>query len=87
LLYDLVLELEDVGCTNFAPIGLQLSARLRIDELHGDAQPISTPSDRALNNLADAKLFADLTDVDEPTLVGKGRLARDHEEFSHAGKG
>jgi hypothetical protein len=50
-----------------------------IDQLGGDANPVSRPLDFSFRHIAHTKLAADLLRVDRPVPVGKGGVARDHE--------
>ena len=57
---DLVLEREDVGCGPLVTLGPQLRARLGIDQLDRDAQPIAAAPYGALDDIADAEFPANL---------------------------
>ena len=59
----------------------------RVDELAGDANPISGLAHAAFEHVADAELATDLLHVDGATLVGEARIAGDHEQAMKARQG
>ena len=52
----------------------------RVDELSGDADPISRSADAALEDVPHAQLPAQGTNVDGPVLVGERTVARDDQQ-------
>src|SRR4029077_12294889 len=65
-------------------LGPQMSAGLRLDQLRGDADAITAPPDRALEDIAYAELSTDLLYIDRLALVREARIARDHEQPADA---
>src|SRR5208282_5958337 len=57
----------------------EMSARLRLDELHVDAHALAASLDAALESVAHAELPPDLPGVDGSAFVGKGGVACDDE--------
>src|SRR6516164_403727 len=51
-----------------------------IDQLPGDAYPVSALSHRAFEHIPDAQIAPDLFHIDGTALVGERRVAGDHEE-------
>ena len=73
-------KLENVLQRAVEPVGPQMRAVCRIDQLSCDAHPVSAFSHRAFEDIADPQLAADLLHVDRAALVGEGRIAGDDEK-------
>src|SRR5262249_28648998 len=54
------------------------------DVLPGDAYPVGRLAHAAFEHVAHAELTPDLLQVHGPPLVGEARIARDHEQPTHA---
>src|SRR5690348_13347106 len=80
LVSDLVLKRENVVQRAVEPVGPEMRARLRLDQLGGDAQTIARLAHAALDDIVNAELSPDLADVDGLTLVDEARIARDHKQ-------
>jgi len=51
-----------------------------LDQLTGDADPVTGLANAALEHIVHAEFAADLFDIDGFALVGEARIARDHEQ-------
>src|SRR6185369_5524169 len=83
---DLVLDVEYVRQFPVVAFGPQVIAGHRIDQLGGDADSVPGPAHAALDDIAHAKLAADLADIDSAAFECKSVIARDHEQGPEAGK-
>ena len=63
-----------------------MRAACRVDQLRGDAHPVSAFAHRAFQDIADAELAADLLHIDCPALVSEGRIAGDDKQPADAGE-
>src|SRR5262245_66447345 len=64
----------------------QLGTRFGIDQLHGDAQSITTPAHGSLDHVDYTKLASNLPHVGEAALVSESRLPCDDKEVADAGE-
>ena len=80
LVGDLILQVENVVQRAVEPVGPEMRAGLRFDQLRGDAQAIARLAHAAFQHIAHAEFAPDLPDVDGPALVDEARIARDHEQ-------
>ena len=80
VLGDPILKLEDVVERALIALGPEMAARLRVDELSGDAHAVRRLADAAFEHIAHAQVAADLLHIARPALVGEARIARDHEQ-------
>src|SRR5215468_73126 len=71
-LSNFVLDLEDVGELPIVSLRPEVKPRLRIDELHGDPQPISRAPHAALQNRRHAKSLCNLGDA-RPLVLERER--------------
>jgi hypothetical protein len=55
------------------PVGPEMRAACRVDQLRGDAHPVSAFAHRAFQDIADAELAADLLHIDDCHRDGAGR--------------
>jgi hypothetical protein len=56
-----------------------MGCALGLDQLPGDAHPVGRLADAPFQQIADAELATDLSDIDGAALVGESRVTRDHE--------
>ena len=77
---DLVLHGEHVGEVAVVAFRPDVAAAGNVDELRGDAHTVAALAHAALDDVADAEFLGDLPHVHGLALVGKGRVARNHEE-------
>ena len=68
---DLVLQFEDIVERPFEPIGPDVGAAHRIDELAGDANAVFRPAHAAFDDIPHAKLTPDLLLVHRRAPVGE----------------
>ena len=61
---DFVLHVEEIGEGLVEPLGPEMIARFRVDELHVDAHAVSAALNAALEHIADVQLAADLLQID-----------------------
>ena len=76
-----VLHREDIGQVAVEPLGPEVPASGRVDELRGDPDARAGFAHASLEDVAHAKAFADLTDMDVLALEGERRIARDDKEL------
>ena len=76
-LRDLVLHREHVGQIAVVALGPQMTAGDDIVELRGDAHLVAILAHRALDDIADAELLADLLQMHRAALVDEGGVAGD----------
>ena len=81
-LRDLVLHREDVGELAVVTFGPEMAAGGDVVELRGDADAVAVLADAALDDIAHAELFRDLTQMNRAALVDEARVACDHEQPS-----
>src|SRR5579872_7031307 len=81
---DLVLHVEEVGYRFFKSLRPDMIASFGIDKLDIDAHAIAAALHGTLQRIAHSELATDRLHVDVLTLVGKGRVARDHETSGNA---
>src|SRR5262245_48653787 len=77
----LVLNREHVLDLAIVALGPAMSTGQGIDELHRDANPVARSANAALQDVAHAKLAADLAYVDCLSLVLQGGIVGDDEEL------
>src|SRR5215468_11531507 len=85
-LRDLVLDGEYLREITFVTLGPDMACGRNVIELGSDAHTSPDLAHAALEDIADAKLFADLPDVGRFTLVDERRVARDHEKPAQFGQ-
>ena len=78
MLRKLGLHGEDIIDGPIPAIRPEMRARLRLDELRSYAETVVLPLDRALEDVTDVKIAADLPDVDCLVLVDLDRVAGHH---------
>ena len=61
---DLILQLEQISHVLLEPLGPEMRAGFRVDELRVDPHPVLVALDRAFEHVANAELLADLFGVD-----------------------
>ena len=76
---DFVLHLEKIGCRLVEAIGPKVVPGLCVDKLDIDPHAARVALNGAFKDVADAKLLADVPDIDVLALEGEGGVARDHE--------
>src|SRR5690242_9320634 len=59
----------------------------RLDQLPRNADPIGRLANASFQQIPNAELPADLSDIDGAALVSKGRITRDHKERSKTRQG
>src|SRR5215472_1264851 len=74
---DLVLHDKDVTKVALVPVGPDMSARSRIDQLRRDAHTVAALPYRAFQHVADTELTTDPFYIDCLSPVGKTRIAGD----------
>ena len=67
---DFVLHVKEIGERLVEPLGPEVTASLRVNELHVDAHAVSAALDAALEDIADVQLAPDLLQIDSLALVG-----------------
>jgi hypothetical protein len=72
---DFVLHVEEIGQGLVEPLGPEMIARLRVDELNIDAQAVAGALNAAFENIADVQLAADRPPL-TPSLLRHPRLAQ-----------
>ena len=77
---DLILQLKYILNLTVKSIGPKMRTCERVDQLSRDTYLQTGFSDAAFENLSDAKFAPHLLAVDRFALVGKTRIARDHEQ-------
>src|SRR5262249_49679925 len=78
------LQLEDVFERPIEAVGPQMRSVCSVNQLGGDAYPAARLADRALKNVANAQLAADLLYVDGLAPAGEARIAGDDKEPADA---
>ncbi len=82
----LVLKLEDIFERAVEPIGPQMRAGHRVDQLADNAHATAGLAHRAFEHVPNAEFAADLLHVDRLALVREARIAGDDEEPADAGE-
>src|SRR5215469_8865744 len=77
---DVVLHGEDVGQIPVISLGPEMGAGGYIDKLAADAHPLPGPAHAPLEDVANAKLAANLLEIDGFSFVGECGIAGDHEK-------
>jgi len=83
---DLILKLEHVFERTVEPVGPQMRAGLRLDQLRRDAHPVARFAHAAFEHVAHSQFARHLLHIDRLALVRKTRIAGDHEEPADAGE-
>src|SRR5262245_56601851 len=83
----LVLQIEDILQRAIEAVGPEMHPGGGVDELACDTHPVCRLAHAPLEHVADAQLAAHLLYIDCSSLVGKARIARDHEHPAHTGQG
>jgi hypothetical protein len=76
---DLVLHVEQICERLVEPLGPEMIASLRVDQLHIDAHAVSAALNAALEHIAYVQIAPDLLQVDGFALVSESGVASDHE--------
>src|SRR5262245_58389943 len=84
---DLVLDSEDVGHVAIKPLGPQMIAGFRFDQLACNPHALTGSSYASLEDMPHAKFASDLLHIDESPLVDERRSSRDDKEPSVMRKG
>jgi len=79
-----VLKLEDIFKRAVKPVGPDVIAVGRVDQLSGYAHPVARFAYRAFEDIADAQFTSDLLHIDRLTLVGEARIASNDEKPASA---
>ena len=61
-------------------LGPEMMSFTRIDKLSIDANRIASASHAALEDILDPEILSDFLHLGRLVLIGKGRVARDHEQ-------
>ena len=77
---DVVLQFENVGQLAIIAFRPQMGAARGVDQLTGHPNGVGGLAHAAFENVADPELSGHIAHVDRLALVGKGGVARDHEE-------
>src|SRR5262252_400944 len=77
---DVVLHGEDVGQIPVISLGPEMGTSGYIDELAADAHSLPGPAHAPLEDIANAKIAANLLEVDGFSFVGECGIAGDHEK-------
>src|SRR4029077_4474090 len=77
---DVVLHCEDVGQIPVVTLRPEMGAGGCVDELAADAHPLPGPAHAPLKDIADAKVAANLLEVDRFSFVGECGIAGDDEK-------
>src|SRR5499426_815009 len=83
----LVLQIEDVVKCTLETICPEMHSGRCIDELRRDSHPVCCLAHAAFEHVAHPELATNLFHVHRPALVGKARIARDHEQPMYARQG
>src|SRR5215813_9792224 len=75
-----ILQSEDVAHLAIEAIGPKVRTGRGVNELSRESKTIARAPNAAFQHIADTELAPNLTDIDGPALVGKGRVACDHEQ-------
>src|SRR5215471_7549906 len=82
----LVLQIEDILQRAIETVGPEMRPGGGVDELAGDTHLVCRLAHAPLEYVADAHPSADLPYIAGPPLVGKTRIARDHEHPVQTGQ-
>src|SRR4029079_40840 len=77
---DLVLAWPRVHAPPVKPLGPNMLASLRVDELGYDSKFVALFADSAFDQIADAQVFSDLPHIDSLALVSERRTAGDNHQ-------
>src|SRR6516162_5445469 len=77
---DVVLHREDVGQISIVTLGPEMGAGGNIDKLAADAHPLPGSAHATLEDIADAKVAANLLEIDGFSFVGECGIAGDDEK-------
>src|SRR5262249_31868551 len=78
---DLVLHREHILNIAIITLGPAMRAGAAIDELSCNAEAVAGALNAALQDVANAELLTDLTEVNRPALVVKRRVPSDHKQL------
>src|SRR6516164_4792716 len=81
-----VLQFEDVFERTVEVVGPEMRAGYGVDQLSGDANPLTRSANASFQNISDTEFPSDLLHVDGLTFVSEARIAGDHEEPADAGE-
>jgi hypothetical protein len=81
---DLALCVGEVSAVGLKPVGPNMRAAFRVDQLDVHPNMIAASPYAAFQHIADAEFAADLLHVDRFTLIGKGGAAGDHKASGNA---
>src|SRR5262245_35284780 len=76
---DLGLSVGEASTIGFKPICEHVCAGFTVDQLRIDLSPVTHPPHTSFENITDAEISANLLHINGFALVGKGRVAGDHE--------
>src|SRR6516162_6159090 len=77
---DVVLHREDVGQISVVALGPEMGTGGGIDKLTADAHPLPGPAHATLEDIAHAKVAANLLEIDGFSFVGECGIAGDDEK-------
>ena len=77
---NLLLHGEQVARVTVEPLCPQMRVGFGVNQLSSGADPVSRPLNLSFEHIVHTELAADLLCVDRPVPVGKGGIARDHEQ-------
>ena len=80
---DLVLQREQIARIALEPLGPDMRVGRGVDQLGRDSNPLARALNAAFEHIAHAELSPDLLRADPLSLIGKGRIARDHKTCSN----
>src|SRR5215471_2252260 len=77
---DLILKVEYIFQRAVEPIGPEMRADFRLDQLPSDAHSVAGFPHTALEHVAHAEFERDLLYIDRLAFIGEGRIASDDKE-------
>jgi len=77
---DFILKCEDVLELTIVTFGQQVDAGFRLDQLRADADTLAGIAKASFEHISRAKFAADTFYVNSLSLIGEGRIARDHRQ-------
>src|SRR5437660_2984068 len=77
----LVLDRKDILKLSVVTLGPAMDARHCVNELHGDANPVTVAANASPQDIAHAKIASDLAYVDRLSLVLQGGIVGDDEQL------
>ena len=83
---DFILHVEQIGHGLVEPVGPQMIAGDRVDELHVDSHSAAAALNASLEDIANVQFASDLLGVDGLAFVSEGGVARDDEGVGDARK-